>query len=226
MSSFELNMQNNASRYRQELIELSSKIPAYEDLKTFVEHSQKLDASPAKISIVRFNESSIPDFADITEDSLANYLKDIHPSTLFVIENISTSIIESLGSQFGVEFEFWLDHINNSSWFRLGDIEKHLPPLKSVQLESKHIRHQFVGPRELLLNTPGLVVDDRIEPEIGSARVPRVAGALNPSRRLPTRSHVKIQLKDRFPSLALTRQHVSMWFDSSKGNNGWKIGMS
>jgi hypothetical protein len=218
-------MQRSTIQYRQELIDLASKIPAYEELKIFAQKSQIIDASPAKISLICFNESSSPDFEDITEDDLPKYLKGFQSNALFIIENVSTNVMELLGSQFGVEFEFWLDHVDSSNWFRLGEIEKHLPALKSVQLESKHIRHRFIGPRELVLNTPGQFVDDRIEPEVGSARVSRIAGALNPSKRVPQQLHINVRSDECFLPLALTRQHVSIWFDSSKGSNDWKTGM-
>jgi hypothetical protein len=218
-------MQRSPIQYRQELIDLASKIPAFEELKTFAETSQTLDASPANVSLVRFNESSAPDFADIAEGDLPKYLKGSQSSVLFILENVNTSLMELLGSRFGVEFEFWLDHVSDSNWFRLEEIEKHLPALKSVQLGTKHIRHRFISPRELLLTTPGRFVDDGIEPEAGNARVFRVAGALNPLERLPHRSHMNVRSKDRFQPLALTRHHVSMWFDSPEGSNGWKTGM-
>jgi hypothetical protein len=218
-------MQNSTTQYRQELIDFASKIPAYEELKRFAETSQELDASSAKISVARFNESSAPDIVDIIEDDLPKYLETPQSSTLFIIENVSTNVMELLGSQFGVEFEFWLNHVSDSNWFRLGEIERHLPALKSIQLKSRHIRHRFISPRELLLNTTGRFVDDRIEPEAGSARVFRVAGASNPSERLPHRSRKKARSKERFPPLALTRQHVSIWFDSSDDSEGWRTGV-
>lgn len=218
-------MQKSPIQYRQELVDLASKIPAYKELNTFLEKSHILDASPAKISLIRFSETSSPDFEDFTEDDLPKYLESFQSSALFIIENVSTNVVELLGSQFGVEFEFWLDHVSNSNWFRLGEIEKHLPALKSVQLESRHIRHRFISPRELLLNIPGQFVDDRIEPKVGSARVPRIAGALNPSKRVQQQLHINVRSKECFLPLALTRQHVSIWFDSSKGSSDWKAGM-
>lgn len=226
MPLFELNMQSSPSPYLQELSDLATEIPAYEELKTFAETSQTVDASPPQISVVHFNDSAAPDFLDIAEGDLLKYLEGSQVgSVLFIIENINTSLMDFLGSRFGVEFDFWLDHVSDSNWFRLEEIEKHLPALKSVQLGSKYIRHRFISPRELLLNTPGRLVDDRIEPEAGSARVFRVAGALNPLERLPHRSHMKVRSKERFQPLALTRHHVSMWFDSEEGSNGWKTGM-
>ncbi|KAF2681117.1 hypothetical protein K458DRAFT_86478 [Lentithecium fluviatile CBS 122367] len=218
-------MQQSPSQYRQELAALANRIPAFEELRVFLETSQKLDASPATISRIRFNDNSATEFTDIAEANLSKCLRPTQSSDLFVIENVSAHVIELLGSQFDVEFDFWLEHVSNSNWFRLGDIEKHLPALKSVRLDSRHTRHRFIGPRELLLKTPVQFVKDRIEPEAGSARVPRVAGALNPLERLPNRSHKDIWAKERFPPLALTRQHVSMWFDANEGSAGWNLGI-
>jgi hypothetical protein len=211
------------NQYRQALVELSSRIPAYEELQNFLESSRTLDASPAKIHLVRFHEDTAPVFASILEDELSKHLGPSQSSNFFIIENVSGNIVELLGSHYGVGHDFWLDHVANSNWFRLGDIEKHLPALASVRLESRHIRHRFIGPRELLLRALEYPVVDRIVPEKGSARVPRIAGALNPLERTD-RFRAQSPVLERFPSLALTRQHVSIWFDSPEGKSGWSTG--
>jgi hypothetical protein len=217
------NMQH-PEQYRQELDVLASKIPAYEELKLFLDESPELDSSPAKITRVRFNDSLAPEFADFQEDELAKHLETTQSSDLFVIENVSSNVVKLLGSRYGVGHDFWLDHIANSSWFRLGDIERHLPALASIRLESRHMRHQFIGVRELKTTNPDHPLCDRIEPERGSTRVPRIAGALYPLERLSGRSQVVVPASERYPSLALTRQHLSMWFDASEGDTGWKTG--
>jgi hypothetical protein len=211
-------------QYRQELVELARKIPAYEELIKFLKSSQNLDASPASISIVRFSETSTPDFASVHEDELPKHLGSSQTSNLFIIENVSANVVELLGSRYGVGHDFWLDHIANSNWFRLGDIEKHLPALVSVRLESRHVRHRFIGPRELLLRALKYPVNDRILPEKGSTRVPRIAGALNPLERIPDRLRAVNPVHEHYPSLALTRQHVSMWFDVPEDESGWRTG--
>lgn len=69
-------------------------------------------------------------------------------------------------------------------------------------------------------------VEDRIEPELGSSRIRRVASTLKPSIRAPYRAYQKFRPKEQFTPLALARQHVSMCFDSGKDSDGWETGLS
>jgi hypothetical protein len=217
-------MRESSNQYRQELSALARKIPAYEELEAFIETSYKADPSLAKISTVCFNVDGPPVFEGVPEDTLGDFLETACTSKLFIVENVSSNVIQLLGSHFGVEYDFWLDYVSNLNLFRLGDIEKYLPALKSVRLNSRHVRHRFIGPRELLLRSPNHLINDLIEPEAGIARVTRTAGVLNPLERLPHRSQRANRPKDRFPVLALTRQHASIWFDTPEGGTVWKTG--
>lgn len=162
--------------YRQNLAGLAAKISAYEELNTFLERSIELDPRPAKINPVKFNDTLAPDVDKILEPELSNALESIQPSTLFIVENISVHAIEVFSSTFGVEYEFWLDHISKLNWFRLGEIEKHFPALKQVQMESHYIRYRIIGSQEVHLQSGNAKIEDRLEPKSGTTRVPRVAG--------------------------------------------------
>lgn len=131
------------------------------------------------------------------------------------MEDINPEVIAFLGGRFDLDPQFFLDHIDNSRWYCLGDIEKHLPALTSAKVKSQFLRFRFVSPRELVLKALIQVVGDRIEPDPASTRAPQVAGALN----LTERGGV------RFFPFALTRQSVAVWFDASKDSDSWKTGI-
>ena len=104
-------------------------------------------------------------------------------SDIFIVEDINPEVIAFLGGRFDLDLQFFLDHIDNSRWYCLGDIEKHLPALKSAKVESQFLRFQFVSPRESILKELIQVVGDRIELDLASTRVPRVGGAFDPTER-------------------------------------------
>lgn len=82
--------------------------------------------------MVRFSETSATTFIGIIKDVISSHLDWSKPSTLFVVENISASLVEVLGSHFGVEYEFSIEHVSGANWFRLEEIGKHLPASKSI----------------------------------------------------------------------------------------------
>ena len=128
------------------------------------------------------------------------------------MEDINPEVIAFLGGRFDMDPQFFLDHIANSRWYCLGDIEQHLLALNLAKVESQFLRFRFISPRELVLKKLIQVVGDRIEPDPASTRVPQVVGALN----LTEQGGV------RFSPFALTRQSVAVWFHASKDSDSWK----
>ncbi|OCK75732.1 hypothetical protein K432DRAFT_429215 [Lepidopterella palustris CBS 459.81] len=205
------------TQYREEVAKKAAHIPAFQLLDDFLNQPLRpAGASPTKITIVHFHDDRQPDFQrDVDQEKLQNHIQESTSTRLFIVENVGPDTIARLGGHFAVEPQFFLDHLDNANWFRSGDIEKHLPPLKSVQLASRFIRFRFISPRELLLNVPGSLASDRIESDFLSTRVPRVAGGFNPTERLGA----------VFAPIALPRRYISVWFDSSKDKSGWNTGI-
>src|ERR1700722_16490647 len=88
--------------------------------------SMKTDVSPT----IEFT-----DFEDIDElaDSLGSLSKDDSCCRLFVVENVCPRAIALLGGRFDIDTQFFADHVNNLSWYRIDNVSKRIPALPSSE---------------------------------------------------------------------------------------------
>lgn len=214
-----------AQQYQKTLQDLAGKVPAYGYLKEFMGKPGLGQRSSAQISIINFTEDSAPEFNDpITDDELQKCVEDMRPGTLFVVENVSAKVIKILGTACNVEYDFWLQQINEAKWFLLGEIEEHLPPLRSKQIDSRYVRYQFISPREVNLN-PDQSDGHNLEAEEDITNVARDAALLRSTKRLPHRSSTGSKSEECFADMALTTQHISVWFDTPAEGGMWRTGV-
>lgn len=202
--------------YCKDIALTAQRIPAFKRLDEFLKQPQRPHVSSTTMTRVRFLDGLKPQIEqNCSLADLTHHAPNSAESDIFIVEDINPEVIAFLGGRFDVDPQFFLDHIDNSRWYCLGDIEEHLPALKSAKVESQFLRFRFIGPRELILKEPIRVVGDRIKPDPASTRVSRAGGALNPTERDGV----------RFLPLVLTRQSVAVWFDASKDSVGWKTGI-
>lgn len=177
------------------------RILAFKRLDEFLKEPQWPHVSSTTITRIRFLDGLKPQIEEnCSLADLTRHAPNSAESDIFIVGDISPEVIAFLGERFDVDPQFFLDHIGKSRWYCLGDIEKHLPALKSAKAESQFLRFRFISPRELILKEPIQVVGGRIEPDPASTGVSRVGGPLNPTERDGA----------RFFLLVLTRQSVAV----------------
>ncbi|KAF2471666.1 uncharacterized protein BDR25DRAFT_313592 [Lindgomyces ingoldianus] len=182
----------------------------------------------AEITLVKFRKGLEPVFErSIPETDLETWLEKDTEQQLYVVENISPNVVRLLGGYFKIDPQFFVDYLDivlldeskkgkaregrvagPRPWYRLGDIENHLPSLRSVDGTKDHVFIRFVGPREYHPKVDGaaaIELRERLDPDPKSANVERIAGGHNP-----------IQLDDStvWP-VALARHSAAAWFSRS-----------
>jgi hypothetical protein len=119
--------------------------PGLQALHDFVNATQYPPQNPAKFTIININPSNMSRDAsptiEFTEfdgtDKLAQALcSATEPDTrcrLFVVENVCPHAVALLGGCFDIDPQFFADHLNNASWYRIENIPDRLPALPSSQ---------------------------------------------------------------------------------------------
>jgi hypothetical protein len=219
------------TEYQESIEKLASKDGRFEPLNIFLSIKPRAES---KIHAVHYSNAS-PEIKPLREDELETYLKDDPASTLFIVEDISRDTLALLGHHCKPDPQFFLDyldvvkptastpkcskvgsdHLTPLSWFRLGDIENHLPSLQSIQDNSNHITVRFVGPREYIPNKNATKklknINERIDSPDKPGNVLRLAGG-----------HIPIHFKgQQLWEAAMNRTSTAAWFDS--GTN-WRKG--
>jgi len=217
--------------YGEWLKKVASKIPKFEVLNTFANPTlQPGSQNPGHISditAITFSDANEADFQSINESELEKELEKDVNYQLFIVENISPTVLKLLGYFCDVDPQFFLDYLDASlepgtqelkplPWYRLESIEEHLPVLRSVQPQATHIHMPFIGAREYHPVDPKaalLKLPERLVSE-GQRNVARVAGSHNP---------IPCDDKHFYPA-ALTRHCATVWFDHHASSNGWRKG--
>lgn len=225
---------SRATAYRNLVSDLSSRDARFRPLDAFL--SPNASAEP-KIHVVKFQDQKPPCITQVEENELeAQLLKDAGQE-LYLVENISPKALWLLGGYCEVDPQFFLDYLDMVlptpstpkrskedyqiteplPWYRLGDVENHLPPLRSVQKSQRHVHIRFIGPREYYPSDPNaqsrpLAIDPRLDTSSCRNNVRRIAGGYQPI-------HVEDQ---KLWPVAMTRHSAAAWFDNGvqwrKGN--------
>ncbi|MCJ1245573.1 hypothetical protein MMC30_002777 [Trapelia coarctata] len=226
--------------YRKFVAETASKITKFTPLNAFLLSTpQRTPAIEACISVITFSEQALPSEPRVIKES--DLKKELELQTdyqLFVIANITPDVVALLGGSWGVDPQFFIDYLDTViptrpdskhlqsrysttsplPWYRLDDIEAHLPTLRSVQSKMNHISFRFIGSRQYQpedSNAPLMDLPDRIEPDLSVSSVERIAGGYNPIPRDGKRFH----------PVAMTRQCASAWFDGKGSQPRWRKGI-
>ena len=171
---------------------------------------------------------------------------------LFIVQDISPQTLVLFEDYWNVDPEFFLDYLDLSTraptkgkrtvkptpWYRLGDIEDHLPPLSSTNADIEHIIIRYIGPRELSDpngNLPQPPVPDRLKSNLRNTYIERVGGGHNPTSAesntfsntlLKWISGYPIQSQSETPELhpiALIRHSAAAWF-GKESDGQWNKG--
>jgi hypothetical protein len=144
---------------------LQSLAKSSSNYKSFTSFKQKenLLRSPAKFSLVTLKSSSdqaqgfnTRDFGGVTQ--LADELKASADSEelcrLFLVENVCPQTVSLLGERFHIDPQFFADHFNVESWYRIG--ADRLPPLPSSQKLQDFLQLRFIETQKILNSQPSL----------------------------------------------------------------------
>jgi hypothetical protein len=183
--------------------ETASKIDKFKVLHAFVTLSTKRALeSNVHITVITFSNQEMPAKREITGSKLKELQRGVDHQ-LYIVENITPTVLTLLGGYCNVDPQFFLDYLDAilrtqhdskesranrtevepRPWYRLGDLEETLPVLRSIQSKMDHIHSRFIGPREYQPeDTKALPVElpDRIEPDLDKRSVERIVGGHNP----------------------------------------------
>jgi hypothetical protein len=243
-----ISLDQTSDAYRDIVRRLAEAIPTYKTLDHFVNVTKHTCQNPPKVTIVSINPESpnsnkptsmeTKDFIGPTE--LAQYLASPGSNQscrLFLIENLCPDTIAILGGHFDMDPQFFADHIDNTSWYRIMEVADHIPALPSRKkthdfLQLRHIETRIFtdSPKfKSLFNSPSQTADieaarvpnsgyesTTVLPDITTTRIPRKAGRIIPKSRKNV----------NFEPLLCTRQVVTVWFQNKSPGNEWWTGRS
>ncbi|KAF2270922.1 hypothetical protein CC78DRAFT_6162 [Lojkania enalia] len=227
-------LKSKATEYEEIVDRQSTNNTRFRVLKAFLSSAS---SSKAKIHLVRFREKDTPNPINIPEDDLEKHIQKNNDHGIYIVENLSPSVLCLFGGYCNVDPEFFIDYLDmvlpSAStpkrskeeslvteplpWYRMGDIENHLPPLRSTQQTMEHIHFRFIGPREyhpskLELRLVPIKIGERLEIAASTTNIRRIAGGYHSI-------HVEDQ---RLWPIAMTRHSAAAWFD--RGNQ-WTKGI-
>jgi len=206
------------------------------------------------VVLVQFSGNGMsPEPKPLTEEELKEELEVTNSKPrLFIVQDISPQTLVLFEDYWNVDPEFFLDYLDLSTraptkgkrtvkptpWYRLGDIEDHLPPLSSTNADIEHIIIRYIGPRELSDpngNLPQSPVPDRLKSNLRNTYIERVGGGHNPisaesntffNTLLKWISGYPIQSQSEAPELhpiALIRHSAAAWF-GKESDGQWNKG--
>jgi len=231
--------------YRLLIRRLAEVSPTYKILDDFVNVTQHTCKIPAKASVISINSegSDGKDHASIKSKEfagskeLAQYLSSpgsAQSCRLFLIENICPDTTALLGGHFDIDPQFFADHIDNTSWYRIVEVADHIPALPSSKkshdfLQLRHIETRIFSESETfksIFDNPCQEADieaaasspnsgyepTTVLPDLSTTRVARKAGMIIPKPRK----------KVNFEPLLFTSQVVTAWFQKkNQRKEGW-----
>jgi hypothetical protein len=234
-------LEQSAQDYCDLITQLAPSWPGHEALHDFVNLKQHPSTCPAKITVATINSSDrstevsptieFKEFEDIDNlaQSLASIPKDDSCCRLYIVENVCPRVIVLLGGHFDIDTQFFADHVNNLSWYRIDDVSKRIPALPSSEkvhdflqlryldfrpIESKNNRLKTGISRTLTNRLPDPASDAKsfTHPDNTTTRIVRKAAKLVPTKREGK----------AFNTLLCTRNVITAWFQNrSIARGGW-----
>jgi hypothetical protein len=168
----------------------------------------------------------------VDQSGLHMAITDGSSRKLFVVENLSPTVVKTLGGYLKIDPQFFLDYIDAipkdfditkpkrerdnivpTPWYRFEKIDGHLPALISLKQDSEYIQLQYIGSREYL--STGFA-PERMKPDLAKMNIERIAGLQVPIMR--DGKH--------FCNIAMTRHFASVWFKRPEdpSNPEWTVG--
>jgi hypothetical protein len=134
---------------------------------------------------------------------------DTQKNRLLVVQDLSTRIIEKLGTAFDIEPGFFRTHIGDYVWLNTRDPQAEIPDLESSSIKSNHFSAQYVSPRYF---------ENQDQLKAAKAQVE----SFNVSRRIDHDGRFKEWSDMPGSDVGLVRNKVSLWVRPNKGlDHGW-----
>ena len=254
----EINQRRDANTHYESLVEnlanLSAADPVYAKFKPLLDFL-RLDSrsSPAEyagvtpcspsINILRTTGGNGAVFHEnIDEIELDLEAKD--GAHLAIVENISPSLIKSLGGSWGIPIQFFLDYLNANHreadglrddsderptitprrWLQKSDVLAELSPLHSRRQSESHVTFHFVTPRQILKEgDEGGSTRNRkkpwgIEADFSKMNVERNVVRWNSLRHTIDRGGWEGE--EEIMGVAFISATFSLWFEAKESVNG------
>lgn len=226
-------------QYRDFVRETSTRFESFKPLNSFIHSRTQFNPNNVtRITAINFSKSNAPTApSEITELALEAELARKVDHQLFIVENISPTVMVQLGGYCNVDPQFFLDHLDASlgdisattlvpnakelqpiPWYRFRNIGEHLPHLRSMQSKLDHVHLRFIGSREYHQPQTGATkaeLPDRIIQNSDRSNIERIAGGYNPISRN----------NERFEPLALARHGATAWFGGHGEQGEWYKGV-
>ncbi len=150
-----------------------------------------------------------------TPDDLDEFLKSLNckeatpKNRLLLVQDLSTCMIEKLGSAFDIEPGFFRSHIGDYVWLNTRDPQAELPDLKAFSVKSNYFSAQYVSPRYF-----------ENKDQLNAAKAQ--AESFNILRRVDHDGRFKDWSDIPGSDVGLVRNKVSLWVRPNKGSDqGW-----
>jgi len=138
-----------------------------------------------------------------------NQNRDFAKGRLIVIQDLSTFMIEKIGSAFDVEPGFFRSHLGDYVWLNTRDPQAEIPDLEAISQKSNYFSIQYVQPR--YFSSP-----ESLE------RAKRQAESFNVLRRIDHDGRFKSWSDMPGSDVGLVRGKVSLWSRPQNGSHsGW-----
>lgn len=238
-------LEQSAQDYCRLISHLAPSWPGHEALHDFVNVTKHSSVCPAKITVVTINSSSVRmdvsptiEFTDIEDiNDLANSLgsipKDDSCSRLYVVENVCPRAIALLGGCFNIDTQFFADHVNNLSWYRIDNVSKRIPALPSSEKLHDFLQLRYLDFRPIDKNKSPNPIGSSSRIKTGISRtwtdIDPTSDAItypdNTTTRIVRKAAKLIPTKREgksFNTLLCTRNVITAWFQKKTlGIGGW-----
>lgn len=193
----------------------ASTAPAKAKLLSVREKAERLNR--VKAAILSF--SNIQDVERIDSNTLEglNYLlkhseTNIKKNRLIVLEDLSSGLIELLGSHFDVDPLFFRSHLEDHTWFNTKDPWVELPELDSTIKSRSYFTIRYVQAR-------------CFENDLYSQAAKRQAGSFNVVRRIDSEGSAESGTQKWWDgtggTVGIVRHKVSLWVKPQGGDDTW-----
>ncbi|GME66479.1 hypothetical protein EV356DRAFT_496865 [Neofusicoccum parvum] len=122
---------------------------------------------------------------------------------LFIVEDLSRTVIESLGSHFDIDPLFFREHISDYLWYQVRDAWTELPDMRHVLKKRTYFNVRYLRPRFF-----------RNEQSLVEAR--QQTGLFNVLRRLEAYPSRKPIIEGQGSSVGLLRTKAALWVRPNK----------
>jgi hypothetical protein len=180
--------------------------------RTLTPEDRQKRLNRVNISVIEYgNEMSSKELTtpDQLDEFLEHFSQGEDANRLLVVQDLSTRMIEKLGSAFDIEPGFFRTHIGDYVWLNTRDPQAEIPDLESFSIKSNYFSTQYVSPRYF-----------ENQDQLNAAKAQ--AESFNVSRRIDHDGRFK-EWSDLLGSdVGLVRNKVSLWVRPNRGSDqGW-----